>query len=217
MKAVKIIFLFSLLMTTTQAQALLYLNSYGGINAGSIEGFAEKTGGNTLTHDGWLIGAGVGGRVGLSFLILRAGVVGEYAKVQLEGEREDVDRVSAFDGDEDYDNVITRNLYGAFVGVSLPALPLTVFAEYYPTVEGKVTYAEGRSENIFADGDKLNGSGFGAGLGFEAAIFSTHFMVRNITYDEFTLSGTKTELPNGTYDKMETWEVSLQIGVAIDL
>ena len=65
------------------AYTLVYLNAYGGIGFGDPKEVEEVTGGTTLTHDGWTANIGVGARAGLSIGPLKAGLVGEFSKVQL--------------------------------------------------------------------------------------------------------------------------------------
>lgn len=202
---------------TQQSHALVYLNAYGGIGFGDLKEMDETTGGTTLTHDGWTGHIGVGARAGISIGPLKAGVVGEFSKVQWEGEREDGAIANAFDGAEDYDNVLDRTLYGGFFIFSPPVIPVSIIAEYYPSVSGSFSYAEGKGENPFAQDDEISGNGYGLGISVGAFPAQSSIIVRNFMFDTFTLNGVETELPGGNYTKQKAWEIMFQAGIAIDL
>jgi hypothetical protein len=214
------LFLFPLLvfLFSQSANALVYLNAYGGIGFGDLQEVEEVTGGTTLTHDGWTANIGVGARAGVSIGLLKAGLVGEFSKVQWEGEREDGSIANAFDGAEDYDNVLDRTLFGAFFIFSPPVIPVSIIAEYYSSVSGSFSYAEGKGENIFAQDDEINGNGYGLGIALGTFPAQSSIIVRNFVFDEFTLNGVTTELPSNTYkSSQKAWEIMFQAGVAFDL
>lgn len=199
-----------------QSQALIYVNGYGGLGFGDLKEMDETTGGTTLTHDGWTGHIGVGARLGLSVGLIKAGIVGEFSKVQWEGEREDADIANAFDGAEDYDNVLDRTLFGGFIMVSPPVIPLSIIAEYYPTLDGDFSYAEGRGENPFTENDGISGSGYGLGVSMGTFPVQSSILVRNFTFDKFTIGGTEYELPSSSFTKQKAWEIMFQAGAAFD-
>ena len=214
MKAFIFLFLFSL-----PTHALIFLEGFGQFGFGDLKENPETiTSSQSLTHDGWLMGVGMGARAGLSVSLIKVGVVGDYAKIQWEGEREDGNIQNSFDGAEDYDNVFERTMVGGFAKVQIPALPVYILGEYYSKVKAQATYAEGRGENPFAQGDKMYGKGFGLGVGGQAVFISYSALLRSITYDKFVLSGVENKLPNSRFqEKQGSWEVMFQIGMAIDL
>lgn len=79
------LFLFPL-----QSHALVYFGGYGQVGFGDLKENVETiSASQSLTHDGWTGHIGFGGRAGLSVSLVTAGVIGDYAKVQWEGERQD--------------------------------------------------------------------------------------------------------------------------------
>lgn len=213
MKYLILFFLF----VSFKSHALLYLNGYGSFSFGDLKEMEETVGDGTLTHDGWTMGLHAGAKVGVSISIVKAGVLGEYAKIQYEGEREDADVANAFDGAEDYDNVIDRTLVGGFVTISPPVIPVSITAEYYPSIKGKMSYAEGVGENPFGEDDEINGSGYGFGANFSTGPAQTALILRRIKYDEFVINGVTTELPSDSFTAQSAWEFVIQGGVALDL
>ena len=198
------------------AQALVYVGAYGGLGFGDLKEMEETTGGTTLAHDGWTGHIGVGARLGLSVGLLKAGLVGEFSKVQWDGEREDASIANAFDGAEDYDNVLDRTLFGAFVMFSPPVLPISVLAEYYPSLEGDFSYAEGKGENPFTENDGVSGSGYGIGVSMGSFPVQSSIIVRNFTFDSFNIGGTEMALPSSQYTQQKAWEIMFQAGASFD-
>lgn len=214
----KIITTLMLLLISFDSHALFYAGGYGQVGYGSLSENGETYNGNQkLDHQGWTANIGLGGRAGVSFLLVTAGVVADYAKIQWEGERDDANVQNGFDGAEDYDNVFERTMLGGFVMVDIPALPIYAIGEYYAKVKGQATYAESKGENPFGQGDEFSGSGFGAGLGASFAMINFSGLFRYFTIDQFTFSGVEQNLPSSRFEKQNAWEVSLQLGIAIDL
>ena len=208
--------LLTFITFSTSSYALLYVNGYGGLGFGDLKEMDETTGGTTLTHDGWTAHIGVGARLGLSVGLIKAGVVGEFSKVQWEGEREDAAIANAFDGAEDYDNVMDRTLYGAFVMFDPPVIPISILAEYYPSYDGDFSYAEGKGENPFGENDGISGSGYGLGVSMGAFPVQSSIIIRNFTFDTFTIGGTEVSLPSSQFTEQKAWEIMFQAGAAFD-
>lgn len=210
--------LLFLLLLPLKSYGLFYVGGYGQIGYGSLSEYGETYNGNQkLDHQGWTLNMGMGGRAGLSFLLLTAGVVADYSKVQWEGEREDANVQNGFDGAEDYDNVFERTLLGGFVMVDIPVLPIYAIGEYYAKVKGQATYAESKGENPFNQGDEYEGTGFGVGAGATFTLINFTGVFRYFTYDKYILSGLEQTLPSSRFEKQNSWEISLQAGIAIDL
>ena len=196
--------------------ALVFVNGYGQTSFGLVEDFDEVSNVGTLAHDGWNMGIGLGARLGLSVGPVKFGILGEFQKLQWEGERVDGDRQNSFDGDEDYDNVIDRTLYGLFVNFDPPALPVSFTVEYFPEVSGKMSFAQGVGENPFVEDDKINGRGFGLGIWKQTLPHFYGINIRSISYDNFVLNGVEADLPNDRFEKVQSWEISFQGGVSFD-
>ena len=206
------------LLLPLKADALIYTDIHGQIGYGNLLEYGETyNGSQKLDHQGWTLNFGIGSRVGLSFTLLTFGIVGDYSKVQWEGEREDANIQNGFDGDEDYDNVFERTLIGGFFKVDIPALPIYAIGEYYAKVKGQTTYAESVGENPFGQGDEFRGTGFGVGAGSTFSLINFTGVFRYFTYDKYILSGVEQVIPNNRFEKQNSWEINLQVGIAIDL
>jgi hypothetical protein len=214
----KVILLFLTLLPLT-SHALFYAGGYGQIGFSDLSDNPEAYNSTRdLNHGGWTLHAGIGGRLGISYMLVKAGIVGDYSKQQWEGEREDANVQSGFDGAEDYDNVFERTMYGAFVMVDLPAMPIYLIGEYYTKVKGQATYAQPVGENPFSQGDEYEGKGFGLGAGGSFTFLNTNAILRRIVLDKYSLSGVDYNLPGSQYKKKQgAWEFTLQFGIAVDL
>ncbi len=215
----KRLILISFLFLPLKSHALLYAGGYGQIGYGNLSDTPEAyTSNRNLDHAGWTLHAGLGARAGLSYMMVKAGVMADYSKQHWDGERQDANIQNGFDGAEDYDNVFERKMYGAFFMVDLPTLPIHIIGEYYSNIKGQATYAQPRGENPFKQGDEYEGKGFGLGAGSTLSLLNMDFIVRRISIDKYILSGVENNLPGSQFKKKQgAWEFTLQAGIAIDL
>jgi hypothetical protein len=196
------------LFTSFQAHSLLMIEPYVSLGLGSADLDQTLSATNTLDHNESILQASAGGRAGLRIMGVSAGGVAEISKQHWDGHRADQTGDFFFQS-KGYNNSVQETLYGGYVGFLSSSL--RVWGEYYTHAEARFTYSGTEGENAFTEGAKLEGSGFGVGVGAQlTSILSLSALFRYLSYDQLSQNFVESTLPSSTLTKVEVKSLMIQ-------
>lgn len=213
MNFMKVFLLFFFVMSSP-SHALLHLGAYGGIGIGDGS-LRELESGEFYQHDYFSLSGEVGLTGGVQIAALLAGVVASRSWNHLGGKKaRENGSVTEVSG---YNNTLIRNHFGLMAGFDLTGFRL--WGEYYPLVNGEISYAGPESANVWVKNEELEGTGFGLGLGKKfGGTVVTGILIRRLYFDTFITSGVSQDLPNAQFtEKFKVTEVLLHVGLDIDV
>ncbi|MFN8369250.1 MAG: hypothetical protein U0T83_01360 [Bacteriovoracaceae bacterium] len=164
---------------------------------------------NTLFTDP---GIGFEGRLGLNVAMFSFGAVGainwESSRIKYLPTNQSIIKMDT------YSNTHKRIFAGPTVILHV-LKAVRVIGEYLPYVQDKLTYTKLRSSNPFTEGDRIKGSGWGAGIGVEAIQTYIDVVYRSFEYNKGTLRSVSTSLPNSKYSTFERSGVFVSFGISL--
>lgn len=93
---------------------------------------------------------------------------------------------------------------GPAIGYQLP-FRIRLMAEYFPLLENEFTYSQGAAVNAIRKGDKIRGSGWGAGLAINLVSgFNIFAIYRWLDFTKGKLAGNSVELPNSEFSRFKS-------------